>query len=295
MKKSAKILKNAAYPIAVIAIVLIAWYFAAIAADSEFILPEPVATLRALTALLGEPGLWTAFGATVLRAIVAFISSLAAALILALVSRFFKPLESLLSPLVSVLRALPTMAVVLLLIVWAGARKAPVIVAVMVLLPTLYAAFTEALGNVNRDVIDMAKIDGRKPSDVGVAVLSAACRASRLALDGGVRFVGAEADGSRRSACFHREIDRHDDAAGADLLRRCRSHRAHRADGDSRARPRKAGVRAAVAVVPLVDIESKKVDCNYSALKARSFSLRRAFSLPVRAAYGTVLSPPVND
>lgn len=160
MKKSAKILKNAAYPIAVIAIVLIAWYFAAIAADSEFILPEPVATLRALTAFLGEPGFWTAFGATVLRAIAAFISSLAAALILALVSRFFKPLESLLSPLVAVLRALPTMAVVLLLIVWAGARKAPVIVAIMVLLPTLYAAFTEALGNVNRDVIDMAKIDG---------------------------------------------------------------------------------------------------------------------------------------
>ena len=81
-------------------------------------------------------------------------------MVLALVSRFFKPLESLLSPLVAVLRALPTMAVVLLLIVWAGARKAPVIVAVMVLLPTLYAAFTEALGNVNRDVIDMAKIDG---------------------------------------------------------------------------------------------------------------------------------------
>lgn len=160
MQNSAKILKNAAYPIAVIAIVLVIWYWAAIAAGSEFILPAPLATLDRLIAVLGEKRFWAAFGSTVARAIFAFSVSLAGALVLALISYFFKPLGRLLSPLVSVLRALPTMAVVLLLVIWTGAKKAPVIVTLMVLLPTMYAAIAEALYNVERDVLDMAKIDG---------------------------------------------------------------------------------------------------------------------------------------
>lgn len=160
MQKNAKILKNAAYPVAVIAIVLVIWYFAAIAADSEFILPAPFSTLHRLAVVLGEQRFWSAFGATLARSVFAFAVSLAGALVLAFISYFFKPLGRFLSPLVSVLRALPTMAVVLLLVIWAGGRKAPVIVALMVLLPTLYAAIAEALDNVDRDVLDMAKIDG---------------------------------------------------------------------------------------------------------------------------------------
>lgn len=160
MQKSAKILKNAAYPVAIVAIVLVIWYFAAIAADSEFILPAPFATLDRLVKVLGENRFWSAFGSTVARAVFAFFVSLAGALVLALVSHFFKPLGKLLSPLVAVLRALPTMAVVLLLVIWAGAKKAPVIVTLMVLLPTMYAAIAEALDNLDRDVLDMAKIDG---------------------------------------------------------------------------------------------------------------------------------------
>ncbi len=52
------------------------------------------------------------------------------------------------------------MAVVLLIVVWAGAKKAPVIVALMVLLPTLYATTIEALDNIDRDILNMARIDG---------------------------------------------------------------------------------------------------------------------------------------
>lgn len=168
MQKSAKILKNAAYPIAVITIVLAIWYFAALAADSEFILPAPFATLKRLVLVLGERGFWTAFGSTLGRAIFAFAVSFVIALVLALISHFFRPLGRLLSPLVSVLRALPTMAVVLLLVIWAGAKKAPVIVTLMVLMPTMYAAIAEALDNVERDVLDMAKIDGANRFNLAV-------------------------------------------------------------------------------------------------------------------------------
>lgn len=148
------------YPIAVVATVLLVWYVVSIVADSEFILPAPFATLRRLIALLGETAFWSAFGYTLLRSILAYVISVIGSLCLALLSYFFKPIGRFLSPLVSILRALPTMAVVLLIVVWAGAKKAPVIVALMVLLPTLYATTIEALDNIDRDILNMARIDG---------------------------------------------------------------------------------------------------------------------------------------
>lgn len=160
MKALRKILREASYPLIVIAAALALWYAAAAASGSEFIVPSPVSAIKRFLGLFAEKSFYAALGSTLGRALISYAVSFIAALIFALAAVFFRSVRKLLSPMVSVCRALPTMAVVLLLVIWTGPKAAPVIVALLVVLPTLYAAFYEALTGVDKDTVDMAKIDG---------------------------------------------------------------------------------------------------------------------------------------
>ncbi len=158
--KHDKLISAIAYPLLLTAIVGAAWFLAATAAGSEFLLPTPQAAIKKLGEVLTQDEFYSAFFFTLWRAVLSYFASGFFAIVLAFLSLYFIRLRKLLAPLVSVLRALPTMAIVLLLVIWTNARTAPIIVALMVIFPTLYSLFLEALLNVNKHVIDMAKIDG---------------------------------------------------------------------------------------------------------------------------------------
>ncbi len=155
-----KILKEAVYPFAVIAFLLLVWWIAAVISGSEFIVPRPQTAIKSFFAMLTEAKTYNALFSTLARSLISYSVSFLAALAFAVLSLFYKSAHKLLSPVVSVCRALPTMAVVLLLIIWTGPKTAPVIVALLVIFPTLYSLFYESMTNVDGDVIDMAKIDG---------------------------------------------------------------------------------------------------------------------------------------
>ena len=63
-----------------------------------------------------------------------------------------------LSPLVSVMRSLPTMAVILIILVWTTPVQAPVAVAFLALFPLLYSGIFSALKQVDGKLVEMSKI-----------------------------------------------------------------------------------------------------------------------------------------
>lgn len=155
-----KAIGAAAYPLALVLLLWAAWAFAAARAGSEFILPSPGSTVAAFFALLSDRSLYLSLAFTLVRALVTFTLSALAAGVLALAGTNVRWVDRLMSPIVSVTRALPTMAAVLLIAIWVGRNAAPVVVAALVVMPTLYAAFRAALSGVERDAIDMARLDG---------------------------------------------------------------------------------------------------------------------------------------
>ena len=137
---------------------LILWQIGAVVAGSKFILPEPIDAFKATGVVLTRPSFWTAFGGTLSRTLISYLVSLVLAITLAVLAYRFKILQNLLSPLVSVVRALPTMAVVLLLVIWFGAKTAPVIISLLVVMPTLYATILSCLQGVDKDLIEMCNL-----------------------------------------------------------------------------------------------------------------------------------------
>ena len=158
MKK--KKLLNFLLPIITIAIILVFWTISAIKIDNKFILPDLSETLTAFFSLFIHAEFYSAFFGTLLRSIIAFVCSFTVALILAFVSDRYPLSKKIIAPIVSILRAMPTIAVVLLLLLWTNSQVAPVIVTALVVFPTCYTSIITAINSVDKDQIEASKIDG---------------------------------------------------------------------------------------------------------------------------------------
>lgn len=117
-----------------------AWGIAYLVVRNDYILPSVGATFAALWRLLCEAAFWRAVGGTLLRTLGAFALSFLLSAGLALLASLKTWVRSFLSPVISVLRTVPTMAVILILLLWTSPAVAPILVSLLVLMPAFYAA-----------------------------------------------------------------------------------------------------------------------------------------------------------
>ena len=151
---------NIAYIVIVIGIVFAVWAVAAAVVHTEFILPDITVTFTALWDLLRGAEFWSALGGTLLRSLIGYGISVALFFVLFFLSTAFGGVNRVISPLMSALRTLPTMAVALVVSIWAGAKLTPVILGVTVLLPQLFSSSVARNATVSKELVEVAKICG---------------------------------------------------------------------------------------------------------------------------------------
>lgn len=154
--KSEKIL-NAVAPLVSFATIITVWAIAASATGNEYVLPSVSATVKEFFSLFSYGEFYSALFGTVARSTVAFAISFAAAWGLAFAAKN-RIAEKFIAPFIAVLRALPTVAVVLLLLVWTNSKVAPVIVTMLVVLPASYTNVKNALDGVDESIIEMCRV-----------------------------------------------------------------------------------------------------------------------------------------
>ena len=168
---------------AAILAVCLFWYISYAVTGNELVLPSPIACLQSVGKLLISAWFWKAFFATLSRVLIAFVISFALALIFALGSYLSPPFAAFLRPIVRIVRAFPTMAVVLLLLLWSGAERAPVIVAFLSLFPMLYEGVFSALTGVDKQLIQMSRLY-HVPIQRQIQKLYLPCALPRVAREG---------------------------------------------------------------------------------------------------------------
>lgn len=173
MKKTKKErLFDLTYSILGIVFVLAVWSISANLINDEYVLPTLSQTIKATFALLGQGDFYNALFATLFRTMLAFIISFVLAGITAGFSLIFKPLGKMVKPIVTVIRVLPTMAILLLIFRWTNYdyEVSPIIIAVLVLFPMIYAQFLTAIRSVPQGLINTANVFGLSKKDKLVKV-----------------------------------------------------------------------------------------------------------------------------
>ena len=154
--------------LSVLAIVLmwLVWIISYYSVKNDYIIPSFSATVKSFFLCFAESGFWIAFCMTALRTFAAFAVLFAAAALLAALSVSFKGASAFLKPIMVFLRTVPTLAVILVLLVWTNPEAAPVAVTFLVLFPMIYSQLTAAADGVDKKLLQMVKVYGIKRSDV---------------------------------------------------------------------------------------------------------------------------------
>ena len=140
--------RNALLSVAAVVALWLAWLVAYTCVKNDYVLPSFWDACRETGRLLASASFWRALGNTFLRTLWAFLISLALGVLLAVAAHLSRGLRAFLSPVISLLRTLPTMAVILMLLLWTTPAVTPVIVSALVLFPAVYAAALAALDEV---------------------------------------------------------------------------------------------------------------------------------------------------
>ena len=164
MKKT--IIKSLVFPLAMLSALILLWIILAKIIDNQFILPDLQATALEIFALFNSADFYYAFLSTFLRAFIAFLISFALALLFAYLSWRNEFAKRLIAPFISIIRALPTLAVALLLVFWANSKVAPVIVTMLVVLPTTFTNLKNAFDSVDNSAVKACNFFGVSKKDI---------------------------------------------------------------------------------------------------------------------------------
>lgn len=151
------------------------WFIAYKTIKNEYLVPSFSQTMSALLVLLTESFFWKALFYSLLRTVIAFIISFVLAGLLATLCSVIKNATWFVKTIISIVRTLPTMAILVLIIYILNYLKlsraiAPVIVAILVLFPMMFAQFQTAINGVDEGLIKAMKVFRLSPKQKVIKV-----------------------------------------------------------------------------------------------------------------------------
>ena len=150
-------LTNLLYPILGVGLFVLIWFIASKVVDVEMILPTPIQSLKRLFVLLGKEDFWLAVSSTLGRSLYAFAIAVLCAIVFAIIGYVIPQFAKVISPIIVILRSVPTMSIILLALIWLDSNSAPILIAFLILFPQLYASFLSSLNGISLELIDMSK------------------------------------------------------------------------------------------------------------------------------------------
>ena len=141
-------------------IVIALCYLASYRLDSNIIAPSPTVVFKEFCALFMRADFFICVFSTLWRATYGYALAFLAALVLATAANASKVVEKLLYPITAIVRAVPTMAVILLCLTFLRSKKTPVAVSLIITFPMLYSAIFGVLSSRDKKISEMIKVYG---------------------------------------------------------------------------------------------------------------------------------------
>lgn len=148
-----------------IAFMLLCWVIASLSVKNEYLVPSLSVVFAEIKLLFTSATFYSALLQTFLRTVYSVLIAYLVAGLLAVLTIAYKPLKSFFAPIISALRVVPTMAVLLIILIFTTPNVSPIIVSLLVLIPLVYHQFLTSFNEIDDGVIATAKVFGIKKRD----------------------------------------------------------------------------------------------------------------------------------
>jgi NitT/TauT family transport system permease protein len=146
------------YPLISVIVILVGWTILALVINKEIkVILNP---WESFIGIINTPkkNFWNAIWGTLSKSLISFLVSYSIAFILALISSFFKWVKRIVNPIISIFRAIPTAAIILILLLVFGTKVLAIAVAILVVLPLSYQNILSGIENIDAKLVEMATV-----------------------------------------------------------------------------------------------------------------------------------------
>lgn len=141
-----------------------AWQLAAFLVDlwvdghgNELLLPYPATVLAALVRLAGDVSFWGTVLATLVRILAGLVLGAALGSLLAALTFLSPWIDRLLSPAIRVIRATPVVSFILLILLWTGRNRVPMVISALMVLPIVWSNLSRGLAETDPKLLELAE------------------------------------------------------------------------------------------------------------------------------------------
>jgi NitT/TauT family transport system permease protein len=139
-------------------LVLVLWWILAEIVDNQIKFPTPYDTAQNFIRIITDEDFFLMLFYSTRRLIIGFTISFAIGLILGLISGVSDAFYYFIKPIILTLRSVPTMAVILLSLIWLSREISPILVVSLVVFPIIYSAVVNGIRNVDKQLLEMTSI-----------------------------------------------------------------------------------------------------------------------------------------
>ncbi len=139
-------------------LIIVIWLLLSRLIDNEIIFPSIKSTFVSLIDIIKNPNFLIIIGYSILRSLIGFIISLLLAIIIGIFSSTSKTIYHLMLPIINFLSSVPTMAIIILALIWLNNEFVPIFVGFIMVFPILYETVLKGILNIDKNIISMAQI-----------------------------------------------------------------------------------------------------------------------------------------
>lgn len=156
--------KKALKMVASILFWIVVWHIAATITNKNLLIPipTPFSTFNALVVGLKESTFYLSAVYSVVRIAIGFLLALFFGTVLGILSSKIELLDTLFSPLLKVIRAIPVVSFIILVFLWMKRDSVPTFIAFLTVLPIIWTNVKSGINATDKQLIEIAKVMGMK-------------------------------------------------------------------------------------------------------------------------------------
>ncbi|AFS77438.1 sulfonate/nitrate ABC transporter, permease protein [Gottschalkia acidurici 9a] len=139
-------------------LLLILWKVISIWVGKEIIIPSPESTFKEMIVIIKSDKFLPSIINTLTRTVIGFSFAFILSIVLGMIAGFFKPIYYLLRPVILLNKAIPTMSIILIALIWLKSEIAPILVGFLVIFPILYSNVVHGIRNIDKKLLEMARL-----------------------------------------------------------------------------------------------------------------------------------------
>jgi len=137
---------------------IIIWIVLSELIDNQVIFPTIKSTIKSLMEIVKSPNFIKIITSSILRSLWGFLICLFFAILIGILSSISKFVYNMMIPILNFLSSVPTMAIIILALIWLHNELVPVFVGFIMVFPILYETVQKGIFNVDKKILEMCKL-----------------------------------------------------------------------------------------------------------------------------------------